>query len=305
MPHPRDNTPSTPDRISAASIAKASTAAEAWDAHAEEYRRSFSPLTGFFAQCLFQLAAGRLPAPARILDIACGSGELARAALMHRPPQSTGRAGNHVVATDLSPQMVALAQSALAPYDTEDRLRCEVHDGEALGFDDDRFDGVFSSFGIFLFPNRAVGWQEAARVLRKGGLFGTTVWRHPEENQLARVQMEFLLEAIPERVRADLPEPAWLAISSPAGLAAEIGAAGFRDAEVAILDAMLIVPTPAQMWHAMQDNPIVRGLLVRCSDDELTGVKQHTLRRFEERAGGSDRPLYLPASCHALIARKA
>ncbi|WP_437638562.1 class I SAM-dependent methyltransferase [Sorangium sp. So ce854] len=67
--------------------------------------------------------------------------------------KTTGTCGR-VVATDFSPEMVAHAKSNLGVLGAADIVRCEVRDGQALGFEDASFDAVFSAFGIFLFPDR-------------------------------------------------------------------------------------------------------------------------------------------------------
>lgn len=51
--------------------------AQGWDAHAADYARLFSPLTGHVARTMFAMVEGRLPQAPRILDIACGPGDLA------------------------------------------------------------------------------------------------------------------------------------------------------------------------------------------------------------------------------------
>lgn len=57
--------------------------ASAWDNHARTYARLGSPFTGYIAQSLFHTVAARLPPGPRILDIACGNGELSAAAVLH------------------------------------------------------------------------------------------------------------------------------------------------------------------------------------------------------------------------------
>lgn len=278
----------------------------AWDRHAGTYARLFAPLTGYLAQSLFHTAAGRLPPAPRILDVACGAGELARAAVLHCLAERGGSgACGQVVATDLSPGMVGLCTRNLAALDAGDVFRCEVADGQALGFDAGSFDAVFSSFGVFLFPDRAAGWREAARVLRPGGLLGTAVWRGPEDNEMARVQMGAVFAALPEHVRAGLPRPAWLEVSTREGLGREVAAAGFSDVEITVLDAAFTAPRPAALWGAMRENPVTGGLLSRCTDEELAQVERAVVASFEAMAGGADRPLRMNASCHLLVARRA
>ncbi|WP_224249059.1 class I SAM-dependent methyltransferase [Hyalangium gracile] len=277
-----------------------------WGQHAATYARFGSPFTGYIGQSLFLSVAGRLPREARILEIACGTGDLARAAVLHclEERRTTGRCGS-VVATDFSPGMVELAKRTLAAFGVPDVARCEVQDGQALGFDADSFDAVFSAFGIFLFPDRAAGWREAARVLRPGGLFATAVWRGPEDNALARLQMAPVMSALPERVRASLPRPPWLDIASAEGLTKEVRAAGFVAPEVSVFNAVLTAPTPRAMWDMMRDNPVSRLMLSACSHEELAAVERSVLSTFEEMAGGTDRPVRFDASCHFLIARRA
>lgn len=280
--------------------------AAAWDRHASTYARLGAPFTGYIAQTLFHTAAGRLPAAAHVLEIACGNGELSRAAALRclKERSASGRCGR-VMATDFSAGMVALATRNLSTLDAGDVVRCEVHDGQALGFEAGSFDAVFSAFGIFLFPDRHSGWREAARVLRPGGLFATAVWRGPEDNALARLQSAPLLSALPSRLSASLPKPGWLAVATPEGLMREVSAAGFVEPEISVFDAVLTAPTPIEMWEMMRDNPMTRSLLAECTEGEIAAVERSVLSTFEGIAGGPDRPVRFDASCHFLVARRA
>lgn len=280
-------------------------AAAGWDRHAETYRRVGAPFTGYIAQTLFHTVAGRLPEAAHILEVACGNGELSRAAVLHlqQERRATGR-GGLVVATDFSSGMVELAKQTLDAIDAGELARCEVQDGQALEFAAGSFDAVFSSFGIFLFPDRMAGWREAARVLRPGGLLATAVWRGPEHNELTRLQMAPLLAALPEATRAALPRPGWLDVSTAEGLAREVSEAGFTAPEVTVFDACLTVPTPAAMWSMMLENPGMQPLLAGCSSEEVAKVERSVIETFTARAGGPRLPVRFAGSCHFLIARR-
>ena len=69
---------------------------KAWDRHAGTYARLGAPFTGYIAQSLFHAVAGRLPPKARILEVACGNGELSRAAALHCMAEraATGQSGS-------------------------------------------------------------------------------------------------------------------------------------------------------------------------------------------------------------------
>lgn len=92
------------------------TPAQGWSRHAQSYARLGASFTGYIAQALFHSVSARLPACAKILEVACGNGELSRAALMHCLAErlETGQCGR-VIATDFSEGMVE--QSVLSAFE--------------------------------------------------------------------------------------------------------------------------------------------------------------------------------------------
>jgi demethylmenaquinone methyltransferase/2-methoxy-6-polyprenyl-1,4-benzoquinol methylase len=92
-----------------------------------------------------------LPEGARILDLACGTGDLSRAA---------AKRGLTVVGSDLSAGMLAanLAQVPLVESDAGH-----------LSFADGVFDGLVCGYALRNFTDLAATLGEAARVLRPGG----------------------------------------------------------------------------------------------------------------------------------------
>jgi SAM-dependent methyltransferase len=276
----------------------------AWDAHAHDYSSLFAPLTGFVAQAMVSLAGPRLPAGARLLDIACGSGALTLPALslLQRQRDANGRAGS-VLATDWSQAMLELTHQAATRAGAGDLLECEVHDGEALGLADASFDAAFSCFGIFLFGDRKAGWREAARVLRPGGTFVTSVWKGPEHNPMLRAQIEPIVQALPpERLPQ---EKGWLEVADGDALLAEVtSSAPFENARVYPFHASFTVPDWGVLWGFMRSNPAAGALLRNCSDSELDAVRAHWTTKYRERAGGDAQPLVLESVCNILIATR-
>jgi SAM-dependent methyltransferase len=124
----------------------------------------------FFLPALFQQWASRVADAAgiqpgqRVLDVACGTGVLARAAA-----ERVGSDGA-VVGLDVNEGMLAVARQK-APAIEWKRGRAEE-----LPWDSNSFDAVVSQFGLMFFEDRRAALQEMMRVLRPGGRLAVAVW---------------------------------------------------------------------------------------------------------------------------------
>jgi len=112
--------------------------------------------------------AARLAAGDRVLDVACGTGVVTRAAA-----ERVGPAG-HVVGVDLNPGMIAVARSLPAPIG----VPIEWIERSALDLQlaDASVDVVLCQQGLQFFPDKAVALQEMRRVLDHGGRLALSVW---------------------------------------------------------------------------------------------------------------------------------
>jgi ubiquinone/menaquinone biosynthesis C-methylase UbiE len=274
----------------------------AWSRHANLYGRLFAPLTGFVGRAMVSMVAPRLAPDATLLDVACGVGAVAVPAAERVLHLGVGR----VVATDFAPEMVKRTRHALHALGVgEPTVRCEVHDGESLDFADASFDAVLSCFGIFLFRDRGAGWREAARVLRPGGTFATSVWMGPSHNPMLRNQMEPVGCALPARLQQPPPKGNWMEISSAETLVAEVTQTGaFRDVRAYPLSMTFVVGAWRELWDAMRDNPVMGAVLTQCTDEERAVVRESLFARLREVAGGDEQPLLMDATCNVLIATR-
>ena len=107
------------------------------------------------------LSRYRGQAPARVLDLATGTGDFALAARRLSP----GR----IIGTDVAIEMVRLGVPKVAQVATPESLRLLGGDAELLPFKDDCFDLITVAFGVRNFGDIPTGLAEAARVLRPGG----------------------------------------------------------------------------------------------------------------------------------------
>ncbi|MGM0666773.1 MAG: bifunctional demethylmenaquinone methyltransferase/2-methoxy-6-polyprenyl-1,4-benzoquinol methylase UbiE [Bacteroidota bacterium] len=100
--------------------------------------------------------------PARILDLATGTCDLAIESLRLKPEK--------VTAIDNSQRMLEEGRKKLYRKKIIDRIELMIGDSEKLPFDDKSYDTVMVSFGIRNFEDYKGGLAEMYRVLRKGGV---------------------------------------------------------------------------------------------------------------------------------------
>lgn len=125
-------------------------------AQAETYEAQFVP--ALFAQWVDPvLDAAGVTTGQRVLDVACGTGVVARNAA-----DRVGASG-HVIGVDLNPAMLAVA-ARVRPD-----LTWRQADVAALPFDDDSFDAVTCQAAMMFFPDATGALREMGRVTRPGG----------------------------------------------------------------------------------------------------------------------------------------
>jgi len=109
----------------------------------------------------------------RILDLACGPGNLSRRLAAQVAP------GGELVGIDLAPGMIELARSAAFP-----NARFEVMDIERLAFAEATFDAVVCGHGLQFVPDLGRALREAHRVLKAGGRLAASVPSSPVKDSV-------------------------------------------------------------------------------------------------------------------------
>jgi ubiquinone/menaquinone biosynthesis C-methylase UbiE len=104
----------------------------------------------------------------RVLDIACGTGVVARAAA-----ERVGTAGR-VVGADLNPGMIAVARSLPAPVGAS--IEWVERSALDLRLQDATMDVALCQQGLQFFPDKALAMREMRRVLAGGGRLALSVW---------------------------------------------------------------------------------------------------------------------------------
>ncbi|HEY5980928.1 MAG TPA: methyltransferase domain-containing protein [Microlunatus sp.] len=101
----------------------------------------------------------------RLLDVAAGSGNVALPA---------ARAGAHVTASDLTPELLQAGAREAATEGLP--ITWDTGDAEVLPYADDSFDVTTSCVGVMFAPHHQPAADELVRVTRPGGRIGLIAW---------------------------------------------------------------------------------------------------------------------------------
>ena len=140
---------------------------------AEIYERSLVPAV-FAPWAALLIEQAKLQPGERVLDVACGTGVVARRVAQHIGP--TGK----VIGLDLHADMLAVARSL--PELPGASIGWQEGNALALPFSDETFDVVLCQQGLQFFSDRPAALREMHRVLVPGGRVVLSVWGPLERN---------------------------------------------------------------------------------------------------------------------------
>ena len=215
-----------------------------WAEYADLYDRS---LAGYHPEVLAAANAG--PGD-RILDVGCGSGQVAIDLVRTAP-------GARALGVDLSTAQLDVARRRGAGLAVEfAQADAQVHD-----FGTAAYDLIVSRTGTMFFGDAAAAFANLATATRPGGRLAILVWRGLAENQWLREIFEAL------RVGRDLPmpppgAPGPFAQSDPATVEPLLAAAGWSNVAFEPLDQPIWLGPDADQgtrWQLGQSGWLLHG----------------------------------------------
>jgi len=223
-----------------------------------------------------------------VLDIACGTGVLARYALAAVGP--TGR----VVGVDPAPGMLAAAREV---EPTIDWVLCGA---EALELEDASFDCVMSQFGMMFFQDRLKAIGEMFRVLKPGGSLAIAVWDTIERNPGYLGIISVLQEELGTAAANALRLPYSLGDSGIVTSELEVG--GFVDVSVETKAEVARFPSSRVMLEADLRGwlPLFDIYLSEAKINEVLVASDTTLSKYVAPSGEA----VFPTSAHIVTASK-
>jgi len=231
----------------------------------------------FFLPALFQEWAPRLVEMAQlqpghgVLDVACGTGVVARAAAHHVGPTGT------IVGLDRNDGMLAVARRK-APH-----IDWRQGRAEALPFDSNSFDAVMSQFGLMFFDDRRAAIAEMWRVLRPGGCLVLAVWDTIENTPGYAAVTELLQRLFGQEVADALRAP--YALGDRDVLRGLLAEAGVRAPEIVTQDGTARFPSIDAWVHTDVKGWTLADTIDETQYDRLLDEARLELRSFTDRHG--------------------
>jgi SAM-dependent methyltransferase len=225
-------TPFDPQRYKTTTRAQWEDAAEAWHRWGPAIERWLGTATQRM------LDGANLDPGGRVLDVAAGAGGQSIAAARRVGPNG------HVLATDISPAILAYAEKAVAAAGLRNVAVAEL-DGERLDVEPGAFDAVISRVGLIYFPDQPAALAGMRAALRPGGRISAVVYSTADRNGFFAIPVGII------RRRAELPPPAPgqpgpFSLGAPGVVEGVLADAGFRDIEVEAVQSPVRMESAAE-----------------------------------------------------------
>jgi ubiquinone/menaquinone biosynthesis C-methylase UbiE len=185
----------------------------------EVYQRELVPAVfGPWAPIVVELAH---PRPGeRVVDIACGTGIVARVAAARVGPNGS------VAGVDLNPGMLDVARSVATTSEPGAPIQWHEASADTLPFPDKSFDIAYCQLGLQFFADRPAALREMRRVLVTDGRLALMVWCTIRESPGFAALAEILERNISPAAASIMRAPFGLADAGE--LTQLVEAAGFR-----------------------------------------------------------------------------
>jgi ubiquinone/menaquinone biosynthesis C-methylase UbiE len=167
----------------------------------------------------------------RVLDLACGTGIVARQVASRIGPNGS------IVGLDLNPNMLTVARAAAQ----REGLTIEWHEGRAekLPFPDGSFDLVLCQFALMFFTDRQAALAEMHRVMANGGHVWLSVWQGLDQHPFYQKLHEVIQQRLGMSCLQDI-----FALGETAALRTLLTDAGFQQIEIEPVSMTARFPDP-------------------------------------------------------------
>jgi ubiquinone/menaquinone biosynthesis C-methylase UbiE len=260
----------------------------------ENYERYLVPsIFAPWALDLVEVAA--LRPGERVLDIACGTGIVARTAARRLSD------GASVVGLDLSAPMLEVARLAAKA----EEVAAEWREGSAvkLPLADATFDVVFCQQGLQFFPDRPTALREMRRILAPSGRLVLSVWREIERSPGFAVLADALTHHIGPEAGALMTSGPFV-LSNSEALRTLIGEASFSDITIRPALKTLRFPSPDEFALRYASGSALASLVADADDDARTGFLAEVKEKLQRYVDDQGLAFPIESNVAVAVARK-
>jgi len=203
------------------------------------------------------LDAARVGSGTHLLDVCCGPGMLAKAAIER---------GAHAVGLDF-PEVIELAKRRVP------EAEFRAGDAQALPFADGTFDAVVCGYGLMHVPDPEKALREIRRVLRPGGRAAVTVWDSRATNQFS---LTYAAVRAHGNIEVPLPHGGdFFQFGTPEKMCAALSEIGFTNVSASAFDQKWHVKSATQLLDAIRNGTVrARALMAAQTDAAMVGICQ-------------------------------
>jgi ubiquinone/menaquinone biosynthesis C-methylase UbiE len=264
------------------------------DDAAAAYQRFLVPaVTGPWAELLVERVA--LRAGERVLDVACGTGAVARLAA-----QRVGTAG-HVTALDINSRMLEVGQSL--PPVAGAAIGWREASALAMPLPDATFDVVTCQLGLQFLPDQPAALREMRRVLSNTGRLALSVYGPIEHNPTTYA----LSESLDRRVRpgASLAKRTEHALADRDELHALVAEAGFEAIRISTEHITVALPSAAEYVRIQLTATPLARLFIDFEDAERQRMLSEIIDDLDAALARYTRAdgLFYPQESHLVLAK--
>ncbi|HEY7694507.1 MAG TPA: class I SAM-dependent methyltransferase [Nitrososphaeraceae archaeon] len=214
---------------------------KSWDSVAigwQKWWKTFEKDAQNLSNHLVELA--KINSSSKVLDIATGIGEPAITAA-----RKVGNGNGHVLATDISPQMLSIARQRAASLGLQDVIEFKEGDAETISLPDSAFDAVLCRWGLMFLPDLGEGLSNIYSSLVNGGYLAAAVWASPDKVPFLSVSMKTVVKETGKPMPpSGTPGPFKLADQSI--ITDALSKCGFKDIAVERINVIFTFSSPEE-----------------------------------------------------------
>ncbi len=199
----------------------------------------------------------------RVLDVGCGAGATTLDMARRLGPNGLS------VGVDVSGPLLTLARQRARAQGLPQARFIEA-DAQDHAFEDGAFDAILSRFGVMFFPDPDAAFANLRRALRPGGDLVFACWRGPAENPLSQIPLQVAAPLLSQPPPPPADGPGRFAFAAPERVRGVLERGGWRDIDIAPLDAPMPVTLDELMVLSLELGSL--GPILR-REDEATRAR--------------------------------